>query len=251
MAQSVNLNVALGASKTGLAIGYRLLNLDGTTQAAFTTTNVVEQSSTPGTYFVTVPVSVADAGARIVWGISGTDYVSGIIDIAGATKASIDSVQASIAALSVIPVASAGSGNVGGELQITRASSFEATLSGIAAPSGWTAARLTVKRAEQIALADSVSILQMLVTNPGNSGTDGIVVLNGAAGGSDRVGGSIVIDTVNNEVDIVIDDDTTAQLPTGSFSYDIKFYWGTSKSGPPYVGTLRVSATPTQTIIPR
>ena len=74
MAQSLNLSVALLANRTGLSIGYVLLNMDGTTQQAFTTTNVVE-TTVPGTYVVTVPVSVADAGARIGWGVSGTYYV--------------------------------------------------------------------------------------------------------------------------------------------------------------------------------
>lgn len=78
MAQLLNLGAALGASKTGLAIGYILHNMDGSTQAAFTTTNVVETSK-PGTYVVSVPVSVADAGARIGWGIGGV-YDWDVID---------------------------------------------------------------------------------------------------------------------------------------------------------------------------
>ena len=80
MTRSLALGVALGPSRTGLAIGYRLLNLNGTTQAAFTTTNVVESGGVPGVYLVTAPVSVADAGARVIWGVSGTDYWEYTID---------------------------------------------------------------------------------------------------------------------------------------------------------------------------
>lgn len=101
MAQSLNLAVALGPSKTGLAVGYRLLNLNGTTQAAFTTTNVVE-ASTPGTFVVTVPVSVADAGARIVWGISGTDYLEGVIDAVPAVNLATGAITAAVVATGAI-----------------------------------------------------------------------------------------------------------------------------------------------------
>ena len=79
MTQSVNLGVALGASHTAESIGYRLLNMDGTSYATFTTTNVAE-TTTDGTYVVTVAVTVPDVGARIVWGVSGTDYWNDIID---------------------------------------------------------------------------------------------------------------------------------------------------------------------------
>lgn len=92
MPQTLNLSAALGASKTGQAVGFRLLNLDGTTQAAFTTTNVVE-ASVAGTYVVTVPVTVADAGARVVWGISGTDYFTSVIDPVPAVNLSADAIS--------------------------------------------------------------------------------------------------------------------------------------------------------------
>jgi len=80
MAQTVALGASLGASKTGLLIGYRLLNLDETLQAAFTLTNVVERTNVPGDYFVTVPVNISDDGAIVIWGISGTDYRQYTID---------------------------------------------------------------------------------------------------------------------------------------------------------------------------
>lgn len=99
MAQLLNLGAALGASKTGLTIGYILQDMDGTTQAAFTTTNVVE-TSVAGSYVVTVPVSVADAGARIGWGISGTIYAWGVIDAVPSvalTATAVTAVQSGLA----------------------------------------------------------------------------------------------------------------------------------------------------------
>src|SRR6185295_10245524 len=63
-----------GASKTGLAIGYRLVNLDGTENAAFTTTNVSE-TSVLGNYTVTGGISLPAAFiGRIEWGTSGSKF---------------------------------------------------------------------------------------------------------------------------------------------------------------------------------
>lgn len=72
MAQTVAAVVNLGGAYTGLTIGYRVLNVDGTTYTAFTTTNVVE-TSVLGTYRVTGGVVVDDSGGYIVFGESGTD----------------------------------------------------------------------------------------------------------------------------------------------------------------------------------
>lgn len=169
---------------------------------------------------------------------TGTELASALADI-----------QADIAALDVIPSAVSSSGNISGTLQIIRASTFSATLTGIIAPNDWVAARLTVKEEGIPTSADSTAVMQFLVSNPGDPETDGLVILNGAVG--DKIGGSISINTDDNEVDIALDDDTTAQLGTGTYSYDIKFYYGDSESGPPYTGAMRITATPTQTIIPR
>ena len=67
-------SAVLGSSKTGLAIGYRLVNLDGTQNAAFSTTNVVE-TSVPGNYTVTGGISLPDGfSGRIEWGTSGSKF---------------------------------------------------------------------------------------------------------------------------------------------------------------------------------
>ena len=98
MTQSINVGAALGAANTGLTIGYRILNLDGTTYTAFTTTNVVE-TGTAGTYLSTVAVNAPDAGGRIVWGPSGTDLVTAIIDplpSSGLTATALANVNAEV-----------------------------------------------------------------------------------------------------------------------------------------------------------
>ena len=79
MTQTVPATAQLGPGKTGLAIGYRVLNLDGTTYAAFSTTGVAE-TSVAGTYRKTGGVVCPDAGAYIVWGVSGTDYAEATVE---------------------------------------------------------------------------------------------------------------------------------------------------------------------------
>jgi len=83
MSQTVAAIAVLGPGKTGLTIGYRVLNLDGTQYSAFTTTGVSE-TSVPGTYRVANGVIVPDAGGHIVFGVSGTDYAEATVSQAPA-----------------------------------------------------------------------------------------------------------------------------------------------------------------------
>jgi hypothetical protein len=81
MTQTVPATAALGPGKTGLTIGLRVLNLDGTTYAAFSTTGVAE-TSTAGTYRKAGGVVAPLAGGYIVWGTAGTDYAEATVDSA-------------------------------------------------------------------------------------------------------------------------------------------------------------------------
>lgn len=100
MAQNINIGVALGASKTGLTIGYRIELLDGTVDTTFTTANVVE-TTIPGTYISTVSVSVPNDGGLIIWGESGTDYANGIIDAVSASSLSAIDIAKAVLSQSV------------------------------------------------------------------------------------------------------------------------------------------------------
>jgi hypothetical protein len=64
---------------TGLTIGLRVLNLDGTVYAAFATTGVAE-TSTAGTYRKAGGVVAPLAGGYIVWGVAGTDYAEATVE---------------------------------------------------------------------------------------------------------------------------------------------------------------------------
>lgn len=238
MTQQIQIGARLSPATTGTSIGYRVLSLDGTTYIAFTTSGVAEITSTPGAWYVPALVTVPDAGCIVQWGLSGSYVLSEIYGPELAKKSDVD-------ALNVIPAASAGSATVAGSLSIIKASTFEGTITGVVAPSGWTKAYLTVKVEGQVTSADATSVMQLMVTNPGNAGTDGLKIINGAS--ATLAGGSIAIVAVDNEVDITLTDDTTALLTTGNYVYDIKFFYSTSKSGYIYTGTVTVSATATQT----
>lgn len=102
MSQTVGVTAALGAAKTGLAIGYRVLNLDRTTYSAFTTTGVAESPAGSGTYHVSGGVVAPDAGGYVVVGVSGTDHAESPIDPAPPTVAAIQSGLATSSALTTV-----------------------------------------------------------------------------------------------------------------------------------------------------
>jgi len=79
MTQIVAATCVLGPGQTGLTIGLRVLNLDGTTYSAFSTTGVAE-TSVPGTYRKANGVVAPDAGGYIVWGTSVVDKAEAAVD---------------------------------------------------------------------------------------------------------------------------------------------------------------------------
>lgn len=106
-----------------------------------------------------------------------------------------DLATALAAATSTLTVVSAVDGDV---LTIYQAVSFQATISGLTIPAGWTKVYWTVKRAT--VEADTDAILQLVESNPG-AGTDGLLRVNGAAGTAangtltvSQAAGTVVID---------------------------------------------------------
>lgn len=101
MSQTIPGTFILGPSKTGLAIGYRVLNLDRTTYSAFSTSGVSE-SAIAGTYYKASGIVAPDAGGYVVVGVSGTDYAEGEILPAVPTVAAIQSGLATSSALMTV-----------------------------------------------------------------------------------------------------------------------------------------------------
>jgi hypothetical protein len=84
MTQTVSAIAVLGPGLTGLALGYRVLNLDATVYSAFTVVDVAE-TAVLGTYRVENGVIVPDAGGYIVFGTALVDYAEAPVDEAPAT----------------------------------------------------------------------------------------------------------------------------------------------------------------------
>lgn len=136
---------------------------------------------------------------------------------------------------------------VGSTLNITRAATYSATLTGLTVPSGWTSARWTVKRSSQKASADgSTALIQILVSATPNAATDGLVVLNGSTSGLTLTDASLALS--GTSATITIADHVTAQLAKDNYEYDIKFYHGSSDSTVVTEATCNVVVTPTQTV---
>lgn len=88
MTQTVALVAVLGASHTGEAIGYRVLDLAGVVYSAFTTDHVVE-SAVAGTYRVENGIVAPAAGGTVIVGTVGADLAEAAIDPAAPTLAEI------------------------------------------------------------------------------------------------------------------------------------------------------------------
>lgn len=112
MTQTVPATAVLGPGKTGLAIGLRVLNLDGTEYAAFATTDVAE-TSVLGTYRKAGGVVVPDAGGYIVWGVSGTDYAEATVESTPSVPTAGDNATAAAAAILVTPANKLATGATG------------------------------------------------------------------------------------------------------------------------------------------
>jgi len=101
----IPMTISLGASKTALAIGYRILNLDGTTFSAFTTSGVSEDATILGTYSVANGVTVPEAGCTMVFGTSGTDIfrfpIAPVAPTVALIRAEMDSNSTQIAAIKI------------------------------------------------------------------------------------------------------------------------------------------------------
>lgn len=83
MTQTVPATCVLGPGKTGLTIGYRVLNLDGTEYSAFSTSGVAE-TAIAGTYRVAGGVEAPLAGGYVVWGTELLDYAEATVESASA-----------------------------------------------------------------------------------------------------------------------------------------------------------------------
>lgn len=93
MAQTVPFDALLGASKTGLAIGATIYELDGSTSyAAFSTTGWYEAPSGSGGWHH-AGLSLPDAGGVVAVGIAATEYLRIAVDAAPATAPTVGDID--------------------------------------------------------------------------------------------------------------------------------------------------------------
>lgn len=259
--QTVPASVQLGFAYAGASgIGYRVLRLDrSTVVAAFTTTGVVEAPANSGQFQVTGGHTAHDEGGYRVWGTSGTDilwsdiesasptaqqiweYASRTLTSFGTLIADIWSYVTRSLTTTAAETLAAIDGSV---LNVTRAATYTATITGLTIPATWTAIYLTAKASQN--QLDSQAAIRIRVSNPG-VGTDGLLYLNGAAATAALA--SLVVSQVAGTVAITITDDATAQLSPGqNLTYDIKAITSAGTSTVLTGETLLVTSTPTRTI---
>lgn len=137
------------------------------------------------------------------------------------------------AATSTLTVVSAVDRDV---ITIYQAVSFQATISGLAIPAGWTKLYFTVK--SDPAQADADAIIQMVETAT-PAVTDGLLRLNGAAGTA--ANGTLTVNQATGVVVIDLVDDTTAVLALATgLHWSLKALYSTSASILLAKGTLNV-----------
>ena len=278
MTQTVPATAQLGPGKTGLAIGYRVLDIDRVEYSAFTTTNVAE-TGTAGTYSVAGGVVAPNAGGYIVWGVSGTDYVEATVDsdvinsvsgsvgsVTGLTPATVadavmdellsghtvaGSAGAVLGLLAGIDT-SAGtvtSSNNAGVLTFTKGVTFNATVSGLTISATWAKLYFTLKYSEYD--DDPDAIVQIVETNPAAALTDGLLYIDGAAivAPITIADGTLTVSQAAGTVVIAITDNATALLAKASdLVWDIKTKDAAGATVQNTTGTASILRAVTQTI---
>lgn len=109
------------------------------------------------------------------------------------------------------------------DVSIMRHVDYAKTFGSLTISASWTKMYLTIKRTKDE--ADSAAQLQIMVTNPADSGADGLTYVNGAAGGANRTKGSLTVNQGAGTVAVALNDELTAVLNApaiGNWHYDIK-----------------------------
>lgn len=192
------------------------------------------------------PTNVSDAQAAIIADTGATEAAA-LAAIAALNNLSAAQVWAYAARTLTGTAAAQTNPVVGSTLNITRAATYSATLTGLSVPDGWTSARFTIKVASRKTEPDQVSaIIQILVTAT-PSASDGLVILNCNTSGLTKADASLAIS--GTSATITIADDVTAKLAVAqNLVYDIKFYHGSSLSTQATEATCNVVSAVTQVI---
>lgn len=120
------------------------------------------------------------------------------------------------------------------------------TIPGLSIPVGWTQGWFTVKA--DTSDADSEALIQIVVSNPG-AGTDGLIVLDGAAA-ADKTAGSLALDAGAGTAAAVVSDEALGSLEDrAGLAWDIKVKVGTtSRTSQVARGTMNLGSAVTRSV---
>ena len=274
MTQTVPATCVLGPGKTGLTIGYRVLNLDGTEYSAFSTSGVAE-TAIAGTYRVAGGVEAPLAGGYVVWGTELLDYAEATVESASANvtysagvalagrlaenadvsplaleataQAILDDTGTTLPALLTSTLASfvntySTDATTAGSITRRRGDSWTIVPAALGVLTGYTSLWLTIKRSHDD--ADSASVLHVKKNASGL--LDGLLYLNGAASTS-NLASITVTDALTGVISIAVDEAATKELAPGEYYYDIQTLISGNVSTPDS-GTFTVTADVTRSV---
>ncbi len=122
----------------------------------------------------------------------------------------------------------------GVDISIRRHVDYAKTLTGMTIDANWTKMYVTMKR--DLKEEDGSAVLQWMVSNPAVSGSDGITVLNQAAGGANRTKGSATVNQGAGTIALTLLRDVTSlvrppsDFKLSNYQYDVVQFVGTAKT---------------------
>ncbi len=168
------------------------------------------------------PMDAATIAAEVCAGLALPDAWASVLPgaYAGGQAGAILGRLAALNTAAVTQVATSAAGH----LTITRALTFEATVSGVDIPGDWVTAIWTLKRAA--AEADDAALLRLRTSNPSDDDVDGLQWLHGAALLEPRhaADGRMSVQATAGQIGLWLSDELTATLDeAGGLGWDVKF----------------------------
>lgn len=229
MYQVIN-TILVGIANAGRALHAQLYDSDGSANGAVVTSTFllrpgalgifVHVASVPDGHVGWMDYFFSDTPGVVIgtWAINPREFENADVK-SSVLSAQIANVGASVAASQDVDVAP-------GRVAMRRGVTLAKQLSNLVIPSSWSRIVLTVKRVATH--PDSMALLQLQVSNPGDAG-DGLRRINGADA-ANSADGSLAADQPNGIIDIRVEDNVAVALAVDSYVYDIKTFFGSSES---------------------
>lgn len=187
--------------------------------------------SSLGVNDLTTEIALLQAQVDLMYAIPAKAITENINAIADKVEENVQETVTTAAARSVVPISSVPFQVVrryDNEIILRRFSSFSYTLNDVGALTGVTKLIFTIKEKKE-SEADSASVLQIVLTIPAASGTDGVTYVNKGSGSAVRTDGSIAIqeytenDVAKKRIVIAASDKVTALISKyDNCTFDVK-----------------------------